>query len=142
MSRRGGCAPEVTRFFWPPETPRFMALPTMVSAQMSSPSILMTNSVDTLCSAPSIVPAFIIAFTAQSASTPKSFSLLRSSASSSAPVHQHTSHCMVLMQKLPTILLLSDGASNRTVQCLHYLFYKQGWNFVTSITRAKNSAVP
>lgn len=33
--------PEVTRFFWPPLTPRRMALPMMVSAQMSSPSTSM-----------------------------------------------------------------------------------------------------
>lgn len=31
--------PVVTRFFWPPEIPRCIWSPTMVSAQMSSPSI-------------------------------------------------------------------------------------------------------
>uniref|UniRef100_A0A0A9CWS2 Similar to PDR8/PEN3 (PLEIOTROPIC DRUG RESISTANCE8) n=1 Tax=Arundo donax TaxID=35708 RepID=A0A0A9CWS2_ARUDO len=33
-------SPVVTRFFWPPEIPRCIWSPTMVSAHMSSPSIL------------------------------------------------------------------------------------------------------
>ena len=36
--------PVVTRFFWPPEIPRCIWSPTMVSAQMSSPSICTKNN--------------------------------------------------------------------------------------------------
>lgn len=38
MHTTGSDTPVVTRFFWPPLTPRRMALPIMVSAQMSSPN--------------------------------------------------------------------------------------------------------
>ena len=38
MHITGRDTPVVTRFFWPPLTPRRMALPMMVSAQMSSPN--------------------------------------------------------------------------------------------------------
>ena len=48
LMHEGQAAPVVTRFFWPPETPRFMAFPMMVSAQMSRPSVFIMNSVVTL----------------------------------------------------------------------------------------------
>lgn len=45
-------APEVTLFFWPPETPLSISLPTRVSAQTSRPRTFSMYSVEVLCASP------------------------------------------------------------------------------------------